>query len=121
MDREFEGFLDRIEEEIARVRTSTRDQAVHRTAAGLPTLARKVKSLREAAGLSQDGLARASGLSVSAISKLEQHAMDPSWSTVQQLARGLGVSVLEFQAGEEEETPQAEKPKGPTAKKTRRR
>jgi transcriptional regulator with XRE-family HTH domain len=59
------------------------------------------------------------GLSVSAISKLEQHSMDPSWSTVQQLAKGLGVSVLAFQGGEEE--PQAEKPKGPTAKKTRRK
>jgi transcriptional regulator with XRE-family HTH domain len=81
----------------------------------------RLKELRKTAGLSQDGLAKASGLSVSAISKLEQHSMDPSWSTVQQLAKGLGVSILEFLNGEEEEKPQAEKPKGPTARKARRK
>jgi transcriptional regulator with XRE-family HTH domain len=51
---------------------------------------------REAAGFTQEHVARATGLSLSAISKLEQRDMDPSWSTVQRVAKALGVSPLVF-------------------------
>jgi transcriptional regulator with XRE-family HTH domain len=61
------------------------------------TFGEKLRSLRESAGLSQEGLARASNLSTSTISKMEQRAIDPSWTTVQALARALGVSCEAFQ------------------------
>jgi transcriptional regulator with XRE-family HTH domain len=37
--------------------------------------------------------AKAAGLSVSAVVKLERGGMDPSWSTVQRLAKALGVGT----------------------------
>jgi transcriptional regulator with XRE-family HTH domain len=55
-----------------------------------------LKKQREAAGFTQEQLARSAGLSLSAISKLEQMDMDPSWSTVQRIAKALGVSPLVF-------------------------
>jgi transcriptional regulator with XRE-family HTH domain len=56
----------------------------------------RLKSLREAAGLTQEKLARTADMSTSAVSKLEQGGIDPSWSTVQRLARALGVRVEAF-------------------------
>ena len=51
--------------------------------------------------MTQEDLARAADMSVSAVSKLEQREMDPSWSTVVRLAKALGVNTLAF----EEEAP----------------
>jgi transcriptional regulator with XRE-family HTH domain len=60
----------------------------------LPTLAQRVKELREARGLSQQALAVAAGLSVSMVSLIEQgQREDPRVSTVQALADALGVSL----------------------------
>jgi transcriptional regulator with XRE-family HTH domain len=56
----------------------------------------QLKRLREKAGLTQEGLARAADLSVSTVTKLERGGMDPSWSTVLRLAHALGVQVQEF-------------------------
>lgn len=56
----------------------------------------RLKALRESAGLTQEGLARAAGVSVSTVSKLEQLGQDPAWSTVVKIAAGLGVSVEAF-------------------------
>jgi transcriptional regulator with XRE-family HTH domain len=53
----------------------------------------RLKELRESAGLSQDGLAHQAGLSTSTVAKVERLDIDPSWSTVQALARALGVST----------------------------
>ena len=61
------------------------------------TFGERLKELREAAGLSQDGLARAAGLSTSTVAKIERLDIDPSWTTVQALARALGVSTEAFQ------------------------
>jgi transcriptional regulator with XRE-family HTH domain len=58
---------------------------------------RRLRELRGRAGLTQEQVARATGLSTSAVSKLEQHDIDPSWSTVQALAKALGVEVTAFQ------------------------
>jgi len=62
----------------------------------------RLKELREAKGMSQEALARAAGISTSAISKLEQKLVDPNWQTVQALARVLGVScsIFEESAGQ---------------------
>ena len=68
----------------------------------LPRVCRRIKALREAAGMSQQALAVAAGLSVSVVSQLEQGTKrDPRLSTVQALARALGVDIREL-AGEEE-------------------
>jgi transcriptional regulator with XRE-family HTH domain len=62
------------------------------------TFNERLRALRETSGMSQEALARASGLSTSAVSKLEQGGIDPSWSTVQKLAEALAVPVAAFAA-----------------------
>lgn len=58
-----------------------------------------LKERRDAAGITQEQLARAAGMSVSAISKLEQKSdIDPSWSTVQRLAAAMGLDCTAFSA-----------------------
>jgi transcriptional regulator with XRE-family HTH domain len=69
------------------------------------TFGNHLRRLREKAGLTQEGLARAANLSVSGISKLEHAGMDPSWSTVQALARALGVDCKAFEEVEETQSP----------------
>ena len=66
-------------------------------AAGLPPFADKLKTLREAAGLTQGQLAKRAGLHLGAIFKLEQGVRDPSWATVQALANALGVDCQVFE------------------------
>jgi transcriptional regulator with XRE-family HTH domain len=56
----------------------------------------RLKALREKAGMSQEAIARAAGISTSAISKLEQKKVEPTWPTVQALARALGVGCQTF-------------------------
>jgi transcriptional regulator with XRE-family HTH domain len=77
---------------------------------------RRLKELREAAGLTQESLARAADVSVSSVSKLEQRDLDPAWSTVQALARALGVSTeafkIEGEAAEPEPAKAVRKRKG---------
>jgi transcriptional regulator with XRE-family HTH domain len=59
----------------------------------LPHFAKRLKELREAAGLSKYRLAQLSGLTRQAISNLELGNREPTWVTVQRLARALGVSM----------------------------
>jgi transcriptional regulator with XRE-family HTH domain len=62
--------------------------------AELPPLARRVKEHREAAGLSQQALAVAAGLSISMVAQIEQGVrVDPRVSTLLGIARALGVKV----------------------------
>jgi transcriptional regulator with XRE-family HTH domain len=57
-----------------------------------PLIATRVKALREKAGISQMELAIRSGLSLSMIAQVEQGVKpDPRMSTVQALAKALGV------------------------------
>lgn len=64
------------------------------------TFAARLRQLRTAAGLSQYALARRSGLSKQALSRLEAGLRpDPAWSSVQALADALGVPVAEFRCG----------------------
>ena len=58
-----------------------------------------LRKLRTEARMTQEALARATGLSVSTVSKLEQGGIDPAWSTVQKLAAALNVSCESFDAG----------------------
>ena len=60
----------------------------------LPFLSKRLRELRAAAGMTQQQLAVAAGLSVSLVSQIEQGTnADPKVSTVTNLARALGVGV----------------------------
>src|SRR4051794_9987659 len=56
----------------------------------------RLKELREQSGLSQAELAESAGMNRFGVAKLEQGVREPSWATVQALARALGVEVGEF-------------------------
>lgn len=80
------------------------------------TFGERLKELREAAGLSQYALAKKSGVTGQAISKLEKGESEPSWLTVRKLARALGVTVSDFDVGDlpgEEEKGKTEKKSTP--------
>jgi XRE family transcriptional regulator, regulator of sulfur utilization len=80
------------------------------------TFAQTLRQLREGKGFSQEGLARAANISTATVVRLERKEMDPSWSTVQALARALGVDCRSFQT---EDASQAEPT--PAKKKGRKR
>jgi len=66
----------------------------------LPPLAARLKELRLAAGMSQQSLAVAAGLSVSLVSQIEQGSRsDPRISTTTALARALGITLDELTIG----------------------
>lgn len=62
---------------------------------------KQLKKLREAAGLSLYQLAKDSGVTLQAISRIEKDEREPNWITILKLARTLDVSVSEFDTGED--------------------
>jgi transcriptional regulator with XRE-family HTH domain len=70
---------------------------------------KRLKQLRTRAKMTQEQLARAANISTSSVSKLEQLDQDPSWSTVQALARAMGISCEAFNTLDPEpvESPEA--------------
>ena len=63
----------------------------------------RIKEARKRAGLSQEEVARRADIGVFSVSRLERgEVTDPHISTLENLARALGVSVLYLYAGEEE-------------------
>jgi transcriptional regulator with XRE-family HTH domain len=62
----------------------------------LQRLARRIRSLREARGLTQEDFAQASGISVSFASLLERGERSPSYETLVQVAAALGVPLAEL-------------------------
>jgi transcriptional regulator with XRE-family HTH domain len=58
--------------------------------------AERLKRIREAAGMTQPQLAEKAGMNRFGVAKLEQAEREPSWATVQKLARALGVTCQEF-------------------------
>ncbi len=65
-------------------------------AGGLGVLARKARRLRAAAGLTLQDLATQSGISQSALSKIENGQLSPTYEKILALAKGLGVDVAEL-------------------------
>jgi transcriptional regulator with XRE-family HTH domain len=63
---------------------------------GSPHFAGRLKSLREAAGLTQAQLAEQAGMNQFGIAKLEQGQREPSWNTVLALAKALDVDCRAF-------------------------
>jgi len=57
-----------------------------------------VRQLREARGLSQEELARASGLHPTYISGIERGLRNPTWLSIGRLCRALDVKVSELAA-----------------------
>lgn len=73
--------------------------------------ARRLRQLRDAAGLTQAQLAEKAGLHRQGIAKLENGEREPAWGTVQALAKALGVRCSSFENGQAEEAG-APKPRG---------
>ena len=79
-------------------------------AAAKQSFAERLKAQRELAGFSQYTLSKRSGLSRQSISQLEMGMREPTWETVQRLAKALGLSCESFiDAGIE--LPDAEPPR----------
>jgi transcriptional regulator with XRE-family HTH domain len=60
------------------------------------SFAKKLRKLREKAGLSQNALGKRAVISKQALSKLETGENELTWETVQRLARALGASYEAF-------------------------
>jgi transcriptional regulator with XRE-family HTH domain len=77
----------------------------------------RLRQLRKGADLTQQQLADAAGLALSAVAKLEQGKGDPTWNTVRVLAKALGVSVAEFDVPDEAAEGEQRQPKKRKPKK----
>jgi len=60
---------------------------------------KNLRRLRQAAGLTQEGLSVRTKLDTGEISRLERGARDPQLRTIVRIARGLDVTVAELLAG----------------------
>ncbi len=61
-------------------------------------LAELLKRLREERSITQEQLAFDAGITVSALSRIERGLNSPGWTTVQQLASALDISMSELVA-----------------------
>jgi transcriptional regulator with XRE-family HTH domain len=64
-------------------------------------LAASLRHMREERGITREVLASRSGVTVSALARIEQGKVAPGWGTVRLLAQGLGVSMVELSAAVE--------------------
>lgn len=85
---------------------------------------RRLKELREKAGLSQAQLAEKTGMNVFGVAKLEQGQREPGWATVLIICKALSVDCTAFAdcsdltiEEPEEEKPAAKKPSAKKGKK----
>ncbi len=60
------------------------------------TFGSRLRELREKAGLSREQLAQRAGMHKFGVAKLERGDREPSWASVQALARALGVKCDDF-------------------------
>ena len=60
----------------------------------------RLARVRERQGFTQSSLARAVGLSQSAVSQIEAGSRNPSYTTIRELAEAMGVSPAELVEGE---------------------
>ncbi len=59
-------------------------------------LGRRVRGLRQTAGMSQRRLAETAGISFSAISKIENNLLSPTYDSLIRLSRGLGCDITDL-------------------------
>jgi transcriptional regulator with XRE-family HTH domain len=58
-----------------------------------PALARAIRDLREARKLTQEEVAHEAGITPGTYSRIEGARANPTWTTVERIARALGVSL----------------------------
>jgi transcriptional regulator with XRE-family HTH domain len=58
-----------------------------------PALAAAIQQLRHQAGLTQEDLAFASGLTIASVSRVECAITNPNWTTIRCLTTGLGITL----------------------------
>jgi transcriptional regulator with XRE-family HTH domain len=61
-----------------------------------PALATALRRLREERGLPREELAYRAGISVGALARIELGHSSPSWATVAEIARALGVTMAQL-------------------------
>jgi DNA-binding XRE family transcriptional regulator len=76
------------------------------------TFAARLKQLREEAGLTQRELAERAGMHLLGVAKLEQGLRQPTWATVETLARALGVNCMAFEGTSGPAEPPPARPRG---------
>lgn len=64
-------------------------------------LATILRRLREERGITREALAFRSGVTVSALFRIERGKVAPGWGTVRLLAKGLGITMVELSAAVE--------------------
>lgn len=64
-------------------------------------LATVIRQLREDRGVTQEDLAHEAGITTGTLSKIERGLANPSWTTVERIARALGTSVARLAASAE--------------------
>lgn len=64
-------------------------------------LASAIGDLRKAKGLTQEAVAHGAGLTPGSLSRIERAQTNPTWTTVERLARALGVTMGELCAAVE--------------------
>jgi transcriptional regulator with XRE-family HTH domain len=72
-------------------------------------IGKRVAEIREQVGQSQSALARAIGISQSAISQIESGERNPSYDMLRQIAKALGVSIPHLVGAEVETLSPTEK------------
>jgi transcriptional regulator with XRE-family HTH domain len=76
--------------------TDPRQEGVRMARKKRETFGNKLARLREAAGVSQYALAKMTGLTNQAVTYLEAGERQPTWETVQRLAKALGLDCTAF-------------------------
>lgn len=61
-----------------------------------PVLAGLLKRLREERGITQEQLAFEAGITASALSRIERNLNSPGWGTVNQIAKALGIGLVQL-------------------------
>lgn len=61
-----------------------------------PALGESIRRLREKGQISQEDLAHAAGITTGTLSRLERGLSNPTWSTVNNIATALDVSMVEL-------------------------
>lgn len=64
----------------------------------IPPLGKALRQIREREGMTQEDLAFEAGMHSTWISAVEREVRDPRWSTVCQMAAGLGIAPMELVA-----------------------
>ena len=67
-----------------------------------PALAAALRKLRGERDLTQEELAHAAGLTVTALARIERAKANPTWTTVRRLATALHVTLAELGAAVEQ-------------------